>query len=412
VSQPDPAADAATPPENDALHRASPREIDAAVRPPRPIDAFNLRTPQTLVSLADFTWRALVVGLGLLALLYLVNLVSTTAIALFFALIVTALAGPIVRLLDRWLPHTLSTVVTLLGMAAVVVIVLVFVAKSIVEQAAGLTEALTHGFTQIEQWLRNGPLHWTDAQISTQVTNVEQWATGQIGTVLSSVSGLFDLVTAASVFFFAGFFFLKDGPAIWDWVVGWFPARLQPEADDAGVLAWQTLSGYTRGIIVVALADGILVYIGLQILGIPLAPVLAVLVFFGALIPVIGAPIATLMAAVVALATVGPWKALLVVGLTVLVGSFDGDVLQPLIMGRAVSLHPLAIVTLIAVGGLSFGVVGALIAVPVGATVYVLAKYLTGRIPPPGSEPEEPPEKRSFWRWNRGTGMQAAQPPG
>jgi predicted PurR-regulated permease PerM len=107
--------------------------------------------------------------------------------------------------------------------------------------------------------------------------------------------------------------------------------------------------------------------------------VLAVVVFFGALIPIIGAPIATMLAAVVALATEGPIKALLVVALTIVVGSVDGDVLQPLIMGKAVSLHPLAIVTVLAIGTISGGLLGALVCVPVAATIYALAKYLTGR---------------------------------
>ena len=138
----------------------------------------------------------------------------------------------------------------------------------------------------------------------------------------------------------------------------------------SGHLAWDAISGYTRGIVIVAFADALLVFIGLTILQVPLAPALAAVVFLGAFIPVIGAPIATFFAAVVALAERGPVVALLVIGLTVLVGSFDGDVLQPLVMGKAVSLHPLAIVFAIAAGGIALGIVGALIAVPVAGAIY------------------------------------------
>ena len=391
-----------------------------APRPRRPIDAFNASTPPTLIAMASFTWRALVVGAGLLVVLYLLNLAIPVVMALFFSLIVTALAGPVVRWLSSVMPRPLAVVVSLVSMAVAGLVLLGVIVRSIAQEWPSLVNAIEQGFGQIEQWLRTGPLQWSDNQINDAVASATKAAEGYAATLLSSLGGVFDFITAASVFLFATFFFLSDGRRLWEWALSWLPERVRREADDAGQLGWQTLSGYTRGIILVALADGFLVFIGLEILGIPLAPVLAVVVFFGALIPVIGAPVATLLAAVVALATEGPVKALLVVGLTVLVGSFDGDILQPLIMGRAVSLHPLAIVSLIAVGGIAFGLVGALIAVPVGATAYVLAKYLTGRTPPPGTEPPPPPHgsrwhdgRRHWWqRWQRGTGMQGAAPPG
>ena len=159
------------------------------------------------------------------------------------------------------------------------------------------------------------------------------------------------------------------------------PRRIQEPVDVSGHMAWDAIAGYTRGIVIVAFADAVLVFIGLTILQVPLAPALSALVFLGAFIPVIGAPIATFFAAIVALAERGPVVALLVVLLTVVVGSFDGDVLQPLVMGKAVSLHPLAIVFAIAAGGIAMGIVGALIAVPVAGAIYKVAKYLTGRDP-------------------------------
>ena len=129
-----------------------------------------------------------------------------------------------------------------------------------------------------------------------------------------------------------------------------------------------------------------------------MAPALAAIVFFGAFIPVIGAPIATFFAAIVALAERGPIVALLVIALTVVVGSFDGDVMQPLVMGKAVSLNPLAIIILIAIGSILLGIIGALVAVPIGASIYRVLKYLTNRDPdhplpghPPPEDPDAPP---------------------
>ena len=186
---------------------------------------------------------------------------------------------------------------------------------------------------------------------------------------------------------------MVSGPSIWQWLVDWVPVRVRDTFDTCGQLAWRTMAGYGRGMVVVALCDAFLVFIGLTILQVPLAPALAAVVFMGAFIPVIGAPIATFLAALVALATKGPVTALLVVALTIVVGSFDGDVMQPLVMGKAVSLHPLAIVTIIAAGALTFGVIGALIAIPIASSIYVILKYLTGRDPdhpyprPPEMEP-------------------------
>ena len=166
------------------------------------------------------------------------------------------------------------------------------------------------------------------------------------------------------------------------------PKRMQVPVDVSGHLAWDAIAGYTRGIVVVAFCDAVLVFIGLLILQVPLAPALAAIVFIGAFIPVVGAPIATFFAAVVALAERGVFIALLVVGLTILVGSFDGDILQPLVMGKAVKLHPLAIVFAIAAGAIAMGIIGAMIAVPIAGAIYSVSKYLTNRDP---KNPYPPP---------------------
>ena len=214
---------------------------------------------------------------------------------------------------------------------------------------------------------------------------MQTWAESVGKSVLSGLvgqlSGIGTLIVAGSVFMFAVIFFLMTPQRIWDWLLSWIPQKYRTHIDTSGRIAWDSISGYTVGIVVVAIADATLVFIGLLILQVPLAPALAAVVFFGAFIPVIGAPVATFFAAVVALAERGPLIALLVVGLTVVVGSFDGDVLQPLVMGKAVNLHPLAIVIVIAAGSIALGIVGALIAVPIAGALYGIAKYVTNRDP-------------------------------
>jgi putative heme transporter len=394
----DPESGAATPsPSTDASGAA------AGAQPP---SAFRLLpaegAPPTLVALAGVTWRVLVVLAGVVVFFQALGYVGAVVLALFFAALMTALAGPIAHRLERFLPKILSVVLALLVIAAGTVVILYVVVRSVINEGPKLVASVTGGIQDIETWLQQGPLQMSDADLNNLIQQAEQWGTSLgksvLGDVASTLGSLGTLIVAGSVFLFGVLFFMTAPEKIWGWVIGWVPSRGRDTVDVSGRIAWDSISGYTRGIVIVALADATLVFIGLLILQVPLAPALAAVVFLGAFIPVIGAPIATLFAAIVALAERGPLVALLTVGLTVVVGSFDGDVLQPLVMGKAVSLHPLAIVILIAAGSIGFGIIGALVAVPLGSAVYGVLKYLTGRDPDhprPGAyrapDPEPPP---------------------
>ena len=357
------------------------------------------QVPDTLKTLAGITWRILVVGLGAYILVWTLFQVGPVALAIFLALFVTALAGPVARLFQRIMPKVLSVVLALLVITVAGAVILFLVLRSIVEQGPALAAAISDGIQEVEDWLQNGPLHLTGDQLNQVQSQAGTWLenTGKnlAGDVVSDLGAVGTIITAGSVFLFGVIFFMTTGPQIWSWVVSWAPERVRDTFNTCGQLAWGTMAGYGRGMIVVALCDAFLVFIGLTILQVPLAPALATVVFMGAFIPVIGAPIATFLAALVALATKGPVTAALVVVLTIIVGSFDGDVMQPLVMGKAVSLHPLAIVIIIAAGALTFGVIGALVAIPIASSIYVVVKFLTGRDPehpypnppPPAAEP-------------------------
>lgn len=351
--------------------------------------------PGTLRLTAGITWRLLVVLAGVAVAGYLLNIIFPVVFALFFALLMTAWTQPLMNVFHRVLPKVVSMILALLVIGAAVVVIVGSVVRSSVAEGPKLVTAVEGGVTQIEDWLKTGPLQLTDANINALLSQVQDWvktiASGLLGDAFGALGSIGTLVIAASVFFYGVVFFLLTPTSIWSWIVGWMPGRLQTPVDVSGRMAWDAIAGYTRGIVVVAFADAVLVFIGLTLLQVPLAPALAALVFLGAFIPVIGAPIATFFAAIVALAERGPIIALLVVALTVVVGSFDGDVLQPLVMGKAVSLHPLAIVFAIAAGGIAMGIVGALIAVPIAGAVYKVAKYLTGRDPDNPFPPPSPP---------------------
>lgn len=358
----------------------------------------GLGVPETLKTWAGLTWRILVILAGFGVLIFLMGQISIVLIALFLAAFFTALASPIMGFLQRRakLHKVVAMILAIIFIGISIVVVLGIVIRSIVSEAPDLAQSVSQSMTELQKWTSGPPLNLSSDDFNTYLTDVENWAKNFALDIGSSALGsVGDIVLGGSVFIFGVIFFMLSRASIWAWVISWMPTKARPYVDTSGHLAWESLSGYTRGTVVVALCDSILVFIGLVILQVPMAPALAAIVFFGAFIPVIGAPIATFFAAIVALAERGPIIALLVVALTVVVGSFDGDVMQPLVMGKAVSLNPLAIIILIAIGSVLLGIIGALVAVPIGASIYRVLKYLTNRDPEhplPGHPPPEDPD--------------------
>jgi len=350
--------------------------------------------PETLRTLSGITWRLLVLLAGVGVLVLGMGRIFPVVFALFFAMLVTAWASPVMNLLNKFLPKVVSMILALVLIAMGILTILYVVISSSVAEGPKLVTSIKSGISEIEKWLQDGPLKLTDERLASLITEAQSYgetaAKGVGESLLASMGSVGTLVIAGSVFLFGVIFFMLTPNKIWDWFVGWLPKSIEEPVNVAGGIAWGAISGYTRGIVIIALADATLVFIGLTILQVPLAPALAAIVFLGAFIPVIGAPIATFFAAVVALAERGPVIALLVIVLTVIVGSFDGDVLQPLVMGKAVSLHPLAIILAIAAGSIALGIVGALIAVPIAGAAYGVAKYLTGRDPDLPFPPTQP----------------------
>jgi len=349
--------------------------------------------PPSLQTGAGITWRVLILvaAVGLVMWTLLTPLFAVT-FAMFFALLITAWASPIMRLFAKVMPKVIAMILSLFLIVALVVVILGAVVFSTVSEGPKLVSSAQAGFSQIEDWLKNGPLGLSDDQLGSVLSSAKSAAEsvgkGILGEAVGVLSSVGTLIIAGSVFIFAVITFMLSPKTTYAWLMSWVPKPIREKTTVAGDIAWDSISGYARGIVIVALADATLVFVGLLILQVPLAPALAALVFIGAFIPIVGAPIATLFAAVVALAERGLVVALLAVVLTVIVGSFDGDVLQPLVMGKAVNLAPLAIVLAIAIGSIVLGIIGALIAVPIAGAVYGVLKYLTGR------DPDRSPEKQ------------------
>jgi predicted PurR-regulated permease PerM len=185
------------------------------------------------------------------------------------------------------------------------------------------------------------------------------------------------------------FFLLKDGEQMWAWVLRLVRERSRPDAEEVGTRVYTALAGYVRGIAMVGLVDAILIAIGLLIIGVPLVVPLAVVTFFAAFVPLIGAFVAGLLAVLVALVSGGLVDALLVLGVIVIVQQVEGHLLYPLLMSRAVHLHPAVIVVALAAGGILAGIVGVFLAVPVAGVASVIVQYAQNR-PAPDTPLTEP----------------------
>jgi putative heme transporter len=204
-----------------------------------------------------------------------------------------------------------------------------------------------------------------------------------------------DFLTAVVLMIVIVFFVLKDGGRLWRGVADLLPGRYRSTVDEAAGRIWWTLGAYFRGQLLVALVDAIFIGLGLWLLGVPLALPLAVLVFFGGLFPIVGAFVTGLLAVLVALASEGLTTALLVLGLVVLVQQAESNLLEPLILSKVIALHPLVIILSITAGVLSFGILGAFLAVPFAAGVARVIDMARGRTPTagPGSDRGAPDQE-------------------
>jgi putative heme transporter len=335
---------------------------------------------------AAWAWRLLVILAAAVALLWAVKRLELIFVPVALATILTALLLPAVDFLDRrGAPRGGAVALVLLSGVAVVGGILTFVISQFIEGAPALVEQVTHSIEGVGNWLTDGPLRISDQQIDQVRTaavdalrnNQERLTTG----ALSTAGTVTEIVTGALLVLFTLIFLLHGGRNIFAFVTKIFPEPVRDRVRDAGRAGFRSLIGYVRATFLVALVDAAGIGTGLAIMGVPLALPLASLVFLGAFIPLVGAVIAGALAVVVALIAKGLIYALITLGLVIAVQQLEGHVLQPLVMGRAVSIHPLAIVLAIAGGGVLAGIVGALLAVPAVAFANSAVRVLVAREP-------------------------------
>lgn len=335
---------------------------------------------------AAWAWRLLVILAAVVALLWLIKRLEVIVVPVALATILTALLLPPVDFLDRrGAPRGGAVALVLLSGIAVVGGILAFVISQFIEGVPGLVEQVTRSVDGVRDWLISGPLHLSreqinqagNATIEALRNNQERLTTG----ALSTAGTVTEIVTGAVLVLFTLIFLLLGGRNIFAFVTQIFPEPVRDRVRDAGRAGFRSLIGYVRATFLVALVDAVGIGTGLAIMGVPLALPLASLVFLGAFIPLVGAVIAGALAVVVALIAKGLIYALITLGLVIAVQQLEGHVLQPLVMGRAVSIHPLAIVLAIAGGAVLAGIVGALLAVPTVAILNSAVRVLLAHEP-------------------------------
>ena len=295
-------------------------------------------------------------------------------IGVFIALVITAILYPLVSFFARFMPRYPATFLGLLTALAVVAALIAYVVSSVTSQWDSLARQFSDGLDTIVDFLEHGPLpvHLTQQELVDTVQSlveqgqeyVQSNAPSLAGEVLSNAGSIVDVFVVLALALFTAIFLLASGGRMWRWFLNELPAHLRERVHRAAGAGWYTFAGYARGTVILALTDAVMAGVFLQVVGVPLAAPLAVLVFIGAFVPIIGAPAAMLVAMVVALASKG-FIAMVVVGLGVAgIGQIEGHILQPLIMGRQVSLHPVVVGLAVAVGTFSVGLLGAVVAVP------------------------------------------------
>lgn len=386
----------ASPPADDA--------IDGETRFPPGFRPAEAAIPRGVRVAAGWSWRVIIIAVAVVALFYALVTVSTVVVPAIIALLLTAMLQPAAGWLARHhVPRSLAALIMLVTGIVVVAGVLTGVITSFVNGFSELTKNVAAGINTIQTWLHTGPLHISDKQISGGLQSAQDWLSAHrddlTNGVLSTATTVGEVVVDLFLILFTTFFLVRDGRGIWNFLLQLLlPRSARAAVDDAGSASWHTLVAYVRATVLVAFIDAVFIGIGILAVGVPpgLAIPLAALVFLGAFIPIVGATVSGVVAILVALVTQGLPAAIVVAIVVLAVQQIEGHILQPLIMGRAVAIHPLGVILGITAGISLAGIFGGLIAVPFIAVANTAMRRLVARTrhgSPPGDAVEAPAKR-------------------
>ncbi|MFI6454276.1 AI-2E family transporter [Streptosporangium amethystogenes] len=355
--------------------------------------------PRTVLRLAMWSLCLIIIGWAVFYFAQFIAMLHIVVLPVAIALLLTALLFPVTRRLRAMgMRPIYATWVTMIVALAVLGGTGWIIGARANEEFPGLVDQVRRTAKDVENWLYTGPLHLQPTQISSWVDEIGKQMTNQRNeitqTVLTGATVALEVLASIVLLLFVTFFMLKDGDRIWSWFLKGF-GGVAPRVDRAGRTAWVTLSHYVQGTVAVAAVHGVVMGIVLAGMGVPLWAALAVLIFLASFIPIVGIFFAGAVATLVTLGAKGPIYALIFIGILIVEQQLENHVLQPLIVGRVLHFHPLAIILVLAVGGILAGIAGAAVAVPVAAVIYRALPELRSDEPlalPPASPHPDPGE--------------------
>ncbi|MGH9265620.1 MAG: AI-2E family transporter [Acidimicrobiales bacterium] len=364
--------------------------------PPAPADTSPdatpaVKVPVLLAGAAAWSWRLLLVGAAGTMIVYVLIQLYVVVVPVILALFLASALEPLVARLRRhgW-PSGLATTVVFLGTLAVVVAIFSWIGSEVADELDDVGDRVSQGVDDVREWLQGEPLNLSPERLDRLEEDLTSGFGSDGGGLARRARDVTEALGGAVLLLFTLFFVMKDGYRMADW----FKERIAPaQRDDAVALAGRArriMRLYLVATALTGLIDGILIGIALLILGVPLVLPLAVLTFLGGFFPIVGATVAGLVAALVALVEGGFTTALLVVGATIIVQQVEGNLLQPLILERAVRLHPLVTVVAVGAGLLVGGLLGAFLSVPLVAIGAQTANYYRTKGLPEAADPGEP----------------------
>jgi predicted PurR-regulated permease PerM len=339
-----------------------------------------VQPPAGLRLAAGWTWRLLVLAAGVVVLARaLAELRLVVLPCLLAVLLATVLWPAVAWLRARRVPAAAAAALVLTGFLAVLAGVVAALGPAVAAQTDELGRELVTGADQVTDWVANGPLAGAAPDVDRSVESALEYArdnAGRIGGgVLSGAALAVEVLAGLLLALVVTFFLLKDGEAFRDRTLELLAAGRRAAAERLGFQVWRTLGGYVRGLAVVAVFDAVVIGLALLAIGVPLVLPLAVLTFFGAFLPIIGAFLAGLAAALVALVAGGVGDAILVVVAITIIQQIESQVLYPVVVGRSLDLHPLPILLAVTAGGVLYGIVGAALGAPVLAVAARIAGF-------------------------------------
>jgi len=346
----------------------------------------RVQIPHGMEVASAWSWRFLVIVLAIIVIVRTLLFFELLLVPVVIAVLICALVVPTTDAMAIVMPRGLAAMLSLLGVIAVVAGLLALVGQQLASGFDDLANQVSDALGQIQDWLRTGPLHISQTELDDAIAGAQAWITsdnahlaGRLAAVGATVG---HVLAGFFVVLFTTYFLLYQGDLIWSWIVRLFPRDTREVVDGSGRAAWVSLTAFVRATVVVAFVDAVGITAVALILRVPLALPIGVLVFLGSFVPIVGATVSGSVAVLVALVAHGPLVAAFMLLGVIGVQQLEAHVLQPFLLGHAVSLHPLAVILAVSAGVVAAGIVGALIAVPVAAMLNTIVKYVTAASQP------------------------------